>query len=71
LLTLALTRLSRDYNIDKDDVLKNLKRECVAAPPATTPVSIREPDADGSRKKEPKRRVVNSHASCHRAQIAL
>src|SRR5690242_1185163 len=26
IVTLALTRLSRDYNLDKDDVLKNLKK---------------------------------------------
>ncbi|HEY5028502.1 MAG TPA: APC family permease, partial [Candidatus Angelobacter sp.] len=36
IVTLALTRLSRDYNIDKDDVLKNLKKGVRGAPPATT-----------------------------------
>jgi amino acid transporter len=50
IVTLALTRLSRDYNIDKDDVLKNLKKGVRGAPPATTSF-IREPDADGSSQK--------------------
>lgn len=50
IVTLALTRLSRDYNVDKDDVLKNLKKGVRGAPPATTSF-IREPDADGSSQK--------------------
>jgi amino acid transporter len=50
IVTLALTRLSRDYNIDKDDVLKNLKKGVRGAPPATASF-IREPDADGSSQK--------------------
>src|ERR1043166_4588245 len=51
IVTLALTRLSRDYSVDKDDVLKNLKKGVRGAPPATTSY-IREPDADGSSKKK-------------------
>jgi hypothetical protein len=47
IVTLALTRLSRDYSVDKDDVLKNLKKGVRGAPPATTSY-IREPDADGN-----------------------
>jgi hypothetical protein len=50
IVTLALTRLSRDYNIDKDDVLKNLKKGVRGAPPATASF-IREPDADGNSQK--------------------
>src|SRR5262249_35019229 len=33
IVALALTRLSRDYNVDKDDVLKNLKRGVRGTPP--------------------------------------
>jgi hypothetical protein len=50
IVTLALTRLSRDYSVDKDDVLKNLKKGVRGAPPATASF-IREPDADGSSQK--------------------
>src|SRR6267154_3223038 len=50
IVTLALTRLSRDYNVDKDDVLKNLKKGVRGAPPATSSF-IREPDADGNSQK--------------------
>jgi amino acid transporter len=50
IVTLALTRLSRDYSVDKDDVLKNLKKGVRGAPPATSSY-IREPDADGSSQK--------------------
>jgi amino acid transporter len=50
IVTLALTRLSRDYNLDKDDVLKNLKKGVRGKPP-TTASFIREPDADGSSQK--------------------
>jgi amino acid transporter len=50
IVTLALTRLSRDYNLDKDDVLKNLKKGVRGTPPKTTSF-IREPDADGSSQK--------------------
>ncbi|MCU1333631.1 MAG: hypothetical protein JWM08_2623 [Candidatus Angelobacter sp.] len=50
IVTLALTRLSRDYNVDKDDVLRNLKKGVRGAPPATASF-IREPDADGSSQK--------------------
>jgi hypothetical protein len=50
IVTLALTRLSRDYSVDKDDVLKNLKKGVRGAPPATSSF-IREPDGDGSSQK--------------------
>jgi amino acid transporter len=50
IVTLALTRLSRDYNVDKDDVLKNLKKGVRGTPPSTTSF-IREPDADGVSQK--------------------
>jgi hypothetical protein len=50
IVTLALTRLSRDYSVDKDDVLKNLKKGVRGAPPATNSF-IREPDGDGSSQK--------------------
>jgi len=50
IVTLALTRLSRDYTLDRDDVLKNLKKGVRGKPP-TTASFIREPDADGSSQK--------------------
>ncbi len=50
IVTLALTRLSRDYTLDKDDVLKNLKKGVRGTPP-TTASFIREPDADGTTQK--------------------
>jgi amino acid transporter len=50
IVTLALTRLSRDYNLDKDDVLKNLKKGVRGTPP-TSASFIREPDADGTSQK--------------------
>ncbi|HEX3587594.1 MAG TPA: APC family permease [Candidatus Angelobacter sp.] len=50
IVTLALTRLSRDYSLDKDDVLKNLKKGVRGALPKTASF-IREPDADGSSQK--------------------
>jgi amino acid transporter len=50
IVTLALTRLSRDYTLDKDDVLKNLKKGVRGKAPATASF-IREPDADGSSQK--------------------
>ncbi|HET8887493.1 MAG TPA: APC family permease [Candidatus Angelobacter sp.] len=50
IVTLALTRLSRDYTLDKDDVLKNLKKGVRGKPP-TTASFIREPDADGTTQK--------------------
>jgi len=50
IVTLALTRLSRDYSLDKDDVLKNLKKGVRGALPKTASF-IREPDADGTSQK--------------------
>jgi amino acid transporter len=43
IVTLALTRLARDYNLDKDDVLKNLKKGVRGPMPRTT-AFVREPD---------------------------
>jgi amino acid transporter len=50
IVTLALTRLSRDYNLDKDDVLKNLKKGVRGTPP-TTASFVREPDTEGTQKR--------------------
>jgi amino acid transporter len=50
IVTLALTRLSRDYSLDKDDVLKNLKKGVRGALPKSASF-IREPDADGTSQK--------------------
>ena len=59
IVTLALTRLSRDYNVDKDDVLKNLKKG-VKRPTPKSSTFVREPDtedtqkrADGPRREQP------------------
>ena len=43
IVTLALTRLARDYNLDKDDVLKHLKRGSRGPMPKPSPF-VREPD---------------------------
>jgi amino acid transporter len=43
IVTLALTRLSRDYNLDKDDVLKHLKRGAHGPMPKAS-AFVREPD---------------------------
>ena len=55
IITLALTRLSRDYNLDRDDVLKNLKRSSRAASTATTTATtasfVREPDTVDTQKR--------------------
>jgi amino acid transporter len=50
IVTLALTRLSRDYNVDKDDVLKNLKRGVRGTPP-TKANYVREPDTESTQKR--------------------
>jgi amino acid transporter len=50
IVTLALTRLSRDYNVDKDDVLKNLKRGVRGTPP-TKASYVREPDTESTQKR--------------------
>ena len=50
IVTLALTRLSRDYNLDKDDVLKNLKKGVRGTPPKTAGF-VREPDTEGTQKR--------------------
>jgi amino acid transporter len=50
IVTLALTRLSRDYNLDKDDVLKNLKKG-VKRPTPKSSTFVREPDTEGTQKR--------------------
>jgi amino acid transporter len=50
IITLALTRLSRDYSLDKDDVLKNLKKGVRGTPP-TTATFVREPDTEDTQKR--------------------
>jgi hypothetical protein len=50
IITLALTRLSRDYNLDKDDVLKNLKKGVRGTRP-TTSTFVREPDTEDTQKR--------------------
>ena len=50
IVTLALTRLARDYGLDKNDVLKNLKRG--AAGPMPRPTSfVREPDTEETHRR--------------------
>jgi amino acid transporter len=57
IVTLALTRLARDYNLDKDDVLKNLKKGLRGPMPRPSPF-LREPDVgdakggDGSSRRD-------------------
>jgi len=50
IVTLALTRLSRDYSLDKEDVLKNLKKG-VRRASATSASFVREPDTEGTQKR--------------------
>lgn len=50
IVTLALTRLSRDYNLDKDDVLKNLKKGARRPGPASASF-VREPDTEETQKR--------------------
>ena len=48
IVTLALTRLARDYNLDKDDVLKNLKKGLRNVLPRGASF-VREPDTEETR----------------------
>ncbi|HEY2499493.1 MAG TPA: APC family permease [Candidatus Angelobacter sp.] len=50
IVTLALTRLSRDYSLDKDDVLKNLKKG-VRGPSPKAANFVREPDTEDTQKR--------------------
>ncbi len=50
IVTLALTRLSRDYNLDKEDVLKNLKKG-VRGPTPKPSSFVREPDTEETQKR--------------------
>ena len=50
IVSLALTRLARDYNVDKDEVLKNLKKGVHGPMPKTSPF-VREPDAEESQRR--------------------
>ncbi len=43
IVSLALTRLARDYGLDKEDVLKNLKKSARGPMPKPSPF-LREPD---------------------------
>ncbi|HLJ85191.1 MAG TPA: APC family permease [Candidatus Angelobacter sp.] len=56
IVTLALTRLARDYNLDKNDVLKNLKLASHEPMPPPSPF-LAEPDTermgDGPRREQP------------------
>ena len=51
IVTLALTRLARDYNLDKSDVLKTLKRNAQAGPPPKTTPFLREPDTEQTHRR--------------------
>jgi amino acid transporter len=52
IVTLALTRLARDYNLDKDELLKNLKRG-IRGPLPKPSHFVREPDTeDGKKRRE-------------------
>ncbi|HEV7550274.1 MAG TPA: APC family permease [Candidatus Angelobacter sp.] len=50
IVSLALTRLSRDYTLDKDDVLKNLKKGVRGIGPKTSSF-VREPDTEDTQKR--------------------
>ena len=50
IVSLALTRLSRDYSLDKDDVLKNLKKGIRALGPKSSNF-VREPDTEDTQKR--------------------
>ncbi len=50
IVSLALTRLSRDYNLDKNDVLKNLKKGIRALGPKSSNF-VREPDTEDTQKR--------------------
>jgi amino acid transporter len=50
IVSLALTRLSRDYSLDKDDVLKNLKRGVRGLSPKAASF-VREPDTEDTQKR--------------------
>jgi len=50
IVTLALTRLARDYNMNKDDVLKTLKKGVRGPMPKPSPF-LREPDTEETQKR--------------------
>ena len=50
IVSLALTRLSRDYNLDKDDVLKNLKKGVRGVNPKAASF-VREPDTEDTQRR--------------------
>jgi hypothetical protein len=54
IVTLALTRLARDYNLDKDDVLKTLKKG-VRGPMPKPSAFLREPAAEEKRPEDGRR----------------
>src|SRR5260370_13569587 len=49
IVTLALTRLARDYNLDKDDDLKNVKKSARGSMPKPSPF-LREADTEQAAK---------------------
>jgi amino acid permease-like protein len=51
IVTLALTRLARDYNVDKEDVLKTLKRSAQAGPMPKPSPFLREPDTEQTQRR--------------------
>ena len=51
IVTLALTRLARDYNLDKDDVLKNLKKGLRLPMPKPSPF-LKESDTGEGQKQD-------------------
>jgi amino acid transporter len=50
IVSLALTRLSRDYNLDREDVLKNLKKGVRGITPKASNF-VREPDTEDTQKR--------------------
>jgi hypothetical protein len=50
IVSLALTRLARDYNLDKDDVLRHLKKGLRGPMPKASPF-IKETEVDGGEKR--------------------
>ncbi len=50
IVTLALTRLARDYSLDRDDVMKNLKRGATGNMPKPS-AFVREPDTEETQRR--------------------
>jgi hypothetical protein len=56
IVTLALTRLARDYNLDKEDVLKVLKKGARSSPMPKPSGHVTEPDSDQPQTRSDSRR---------------